>query len=67
MKHSFQGKFFYCTDLSKMTEAECQGQYFEYRDSGIYVQYNPLIDKDLLKTRTCEYTPKYRAYIFRDI
>ncbi|CAB4001908.1 voltage-dependent N-type calcium channel subunit alpha-1B-like isoform X1, partial [Paramuricea clavata] len=26
----FQGKFFYCTDPSKMFEDECKGQYFEY-------------------------------------
>ncbi|KAK2555559.1 Voltage-dependent calcium channel type A subunit alpha-1 [Acropora cervicornis] len=29
----FQGKFFYCDDASKMTEEECQGQYFEYDDN----------------------------------
>ncbi|KAJ7339584.1 hypothetical protein OS493_005987 [Desmophyllum pertusum] len=28
----FQGKFFLCDDSSKMTEEECQGQYFEYSD-----------------------------------
>ncbi|XP_025112114.1 voltage-dependent calcium channel type A subunit alpha-1-like isoform X8 [Pomacea canaliculata] len=26
----FSGKFFYCTDESKSTSEECQGQYFEY-------------------------------------
>ncbi|XP_047738439.1 voltage-dependent calcium channel type A subunit alpha-1 [Hyalella azteca] len=26
----FNGKFFYCTDLSIMTKAECQGEYFWY-------------------------------------
>ncbi|KAJ8934780.1 hypothetical protein NQ318_005622, partial [Aromia moschata] len=26
----FNGKFFYCTDASKFTEATCQGQYFVY-------------------------------------
>merc|ERR1712142_1371129 len=31
----FKGKFFMCTDLSKMTEAECQGYYFEFRDDDI--------------------------------
>ncbi|KAF5405242.1 hypothetical protein PHET_01289 [Paragonimus heterotremus] len=30
----FQGKFFYCNDISKMTREECQGQYFEYNDRG---------------------------------
>merc|ERR1719483_1827688 len=28
----FKGKFFTCTDFSKTTEAECQGQYFTYQD-----------------------------------
>ncbi|KAK3700089.1 hypothetical protein QZH41_015046, partial [Actinostola sp. cb2023] len=28
----FQGKFYTCTDPSKMTERECQGQFFEYED-----------------------------------
>jgi len=31
----FKGKFFMCTDLSKMTEEECQGQYVEYEDNDI--------------------------------
>lgn len=26
----FRGKFFYCTDLSKLTQEECQGQFFSY-------------------------------------
>ncbi|ESO92789.1 hypothetical protein LOTGIDRAFT_120374, partial [Lottia gigantea] len=26
----FKGKFFYCTDESKATREECQGQYFDY-------------------------------------
>lgn len=26
----FKGRFFYCTDASKNTETECQGQYFVY-------------------------------------
>ncbi|KAJ8968302.1 hypothetical protein NQ317_013709 [Molorchus minor] len=28
----FNGKFFYCTDASKFTEATCQGQYFVYEE-----------------------------------
>ncbi|XP_036926405.1 voltage-dependent L-type calcium channel subunit alpha-1S isoform X3 [Sturnira hondurensis] len=28
----FKGKFFYCTDLSKMTEEECRGHYYVYKD-----------------------------------
>ncbi|XP_036367714.1 voltage-dependent calcium channel type A subunit alpha-1 isoform X2 [Octopus sinensis] len=28
----FKGKFFYCTDMSKSTREECQGQYFDYED-----------------------------------
>jgi len=31
----FKGKFFYCTDLSKATEAECNGQYFSFIDADI--------------------------------
>ncbi|KAK3088414.1 hypothetical protein FSP39_018877 [Pinctada imbricata] len=26
----FKGRFFYCTDESKMTKEECQGQFFQY-------------------------------------
>ncbi|XP_076455033.1 voltage-dependent calcium channel type A subunit alpha-1-like [Babylonia areolata] len=29
----FSGRFFYCTDESKTTRDECQGQYFEYEGS----------------------------------
>ena len=28
-----------CTDFSKTTEAECQGEYFEYIDSGKYYRH----------------------------
>ncbi|XP_059533698.1 voltage-dependent L-type calcium channel subunit alpha-1S isoform X1 [Myotis daubentonii] len=28
----FKGKFFSCTDLSKMTEEECRGYYYVYKD-----------------------------------
>ncbi|KAM5301400.1 voltage-dependent L-type calcium channel subunit alpha-1S [Glossophaga mutica] len=28
----FKGKFFQCTDLSKMTEKECRGHYYVYKD-----------------------------------
>ncbi|XP_045040463.2 voltage-dependent L-type calcium channel subunit alpha-1S [Desmodus rotundus] len=28
----FKGKFFRCTDLSKMTEEECRGHYYVYKD-----------------------------------
>ncbi|XP_018307177.1 ca[2+]-channel protein alpha[[1]] subunit D isoform X1 [Mycetomoellerius zeteki] len=31
----FKGKFFYCTDASKMTEDECQGTYLEFENSNI--------------------------------
>lgn len=27
----FKGRFYYCTDLSKLTESECKGQFFNYR------------------------------------
>lgn len=27
----FKGKFYYCTDLSKLTKSDCQGQYFSYQ------------------------------------
>ncbi|CAH8494843.1 unnamed protein product [Dicrocoelium dendriticum] len=30
----FQGKFFYCNDVSKMTREQCQGQFFEYNGRG---------------------------------
>ncbi|KAF8796034.1 Voltage-dependent calcium channel type A like protein [Argiope bruennichi] len=29
----FNGKFFYCTDQSKLTEAACQGEFFEFSGS----------------------------------
>ena len=28
----FNGKFFYCTDISKSTADECQDQFFEFGD-----------------------------------
>ncbi|EPB69301.1 hypothetical protein ANCCEY_11612 [Ancylostoma ceylanicum] len=28
----FKGTFFSCNDLSKMTEAECRGEYIHYED-----------------------------------
>ncbi|CAL7937215.1 unnamed protein product [Xylocopa violacea] len=31
----FKGKFFYCTDASKMTKAECQGTYLEFENGNI--------------------------------
>merc|ERR1719411_1125159 len=31
----FKGKFFICSDLSKTTEAECQGYFFSYKDDDI--------------------------------
>ncbi|XP_019884382.1 muscle calcium channel subunit alpha-1 isoform X3 [Camponotus floridanus] len=31
----FKGKFFYCTDASKMTKDECQGTYLEFDDGNI--------------------------------
>ncbi|XP_020280944.1 muscle calcium channel subunit alpha-1 isoform X8 [Pseudomyrmex gracilis] len=31
----FKGKFFYCTDASKMTKNECQGTYLEFEDGNI--------------------------------
>ncbi|TGZ60418.1 hypothetical protein CRM22_008542 [Opisthorchis felineus] len=30
----FQGRFFYCNDVSKMTKEECHGQFFEYNERG---------------------------------
>ncbi|XP_029162363.1 muscle calcium channel subunit alpha-1-like [Nylanderia fulva] len=31
----FKGKFFYCTDASKMTKLECRGTYLEFEDGNI--------------------------------
>ncbi|XP_050450291.1 muscle calcium channel subunit alpha-1 isoform X2 [Cataglyphis hispanica] len=31
----FKGKFFYCTDASKMTQNECQGTYLEFEDGNM--------------------------------
>ncbi|GAA56330.1 voltage-dependent calcium channel type A subunit alpha-1 [Clonorchis sinensis] len=33
----FQGKFFYCNDLSKLTKEECQGYYFSYESGPVPV------------------------------
>ena len=27
----FNGKFFFCSDISKVTAEECQGEYFEFQ------------------------------------
>ncbi|KAG7199961.1 hypothetical protein KM043_014390 [Ampulex compressa] len=32
----FKGKFFYCTDASKMTKEECQGTYLEFENGNIH-------------------------------
>ncbi|KAG5317437.1 CAC1D protein, partial [Pseudoatta argentina] len=39
----FKGKFFFCTDASKMTEDDCQGTYLEFENSNI--------DKPIVKQR----------------
>ncbi|XP_018043907.1 PREDICTED: muscle calcium channel subunit alpha-1 isoform X5 [Atta colombica] len=39
----FKGKFFYCTDASKMSEEDCQGTYLEFENSNI--------DKPIVKHR----------------
>ncbi|XP_078798394.1 voltage-dependent L-type calcium channel subunit alpha-1C isoform X30 [Oryzias latipes] len=31
----FKGKFFYCTDSSKQTQAECRGSYIMYKDGDV--------------------------------
>ncbi|XP_070405065.1 voltage-dependent L-type calcium channel subunit alpha-1C isoform X18 [Nothobranchius furzeri] len=31
----FKGKFFYCTDSSKQTQAECRGSYITYKDGNV--------------------------------
>ena len=31
----FKGKFFMCSDLSKMTEDTCQGQFIIYKDGDL--------------------------------
>uniref|UniRef100_A0A3B4XW76 Voltage-dependent L-type calcium channel subunit alpha n=1 Tax=Seriola lalandi dorsalis TaxID=1841481 RepID=A0A3B4XW76_SERLL len=31
----FKGKFFYCSDTSKQTEAECRGSYIMYKDGDV--------------------------------
>uniref|UniRef100_A0A8C2E337 Voltage-dependent L-type calcium channel subunit alpha n=1 Tax=Cyprinus carpio TaxID=7962 RepID=A0A8C2E337_CYPCA len=31
----FKGKFFYCTDTSKQTQAECRGSYILYKDGNV--------------------------------
>ncbi|XP_068075602.1 voltage-dependent L-type calcium channel subunit alpha-1C isoform X9 [Danio rerio] len=31
----FKGKFFYCTDTSKQTQAECRGAYILYKDGNV--------------------------------
>ena len=31
----FKGKFFSCTDSSKTTEQDCQGQFIQYKDGDL--------------------------------
>ncbi|XP_076237355.1 ca[2+]-channel protein alpha[[1]] subunit D isoform X1 [Calliopsis andreniformis] len=40
----FKGKFFYCTDASKMTKDDCQGTYLEFENGNI--------NKPVMKERT---------------
>ncbi|CAH1786625.1 unnamed protein product [Owenia fusiformis] len=37
----FKGKFFYCTDESKRTAADCQGEYFDYSNSASEPEVRP--------------------------
>ncbi|KAK9498555.1 hypothetical protein O3M35_003162 [Rhynocoris fuscipes] len=47
----FNGKFFFCTDESKFTEAECHGEYFVFEDDSPL----PKAEKRLWKPRCFHY------------
>ncbi|CAH8533900.1 unnamed protein product [Schistosoma rodhaini] len=46
----FQGKFFYCNDVSKMTRDDCQGQFIDYNDRGV-----PFLQNRTWRTRDFNY------------
>ncbi|RTG85046.1 voltage-dependent calcium channel N type alpha-1B [Schistosoma bovis] len=46
----FQGKFFYCNDVSKMTRDDCQGQFIDYNDRG-----DPFLQNRTWRTRDFNY------------
>ncbi|KAI3378494.1 hypothetical protein SNEBB_008582 [Seison nebaliae] len=41
----FSGKFFYCTDISKMTKDECQGTFLNYDDTQNFDNLIPTVTK----------------------
>ncbi|KAK4469124.1 hypothetical protein MN116_006708, partial [Schistosoma mekongi] len=46
----FQGKFFYCNDVSKMTRDDCQGQFIDYNERG-----DPFLQNRTWRTRDFNY------------
>ncbi|XP_057290676.1 voltage-dependent calcium channel type A subunit alpha-1-like isoform X2 [Hydractinia symbiolongicarpus] len=45
----FQGKFFYCTDPSKMTREECQGSYYVFPNATSVVKNSPEVRERIWK------------------
>ncbi|CAH8493715.1 unnamed protein product [Heterobilharzia americana] len=46
----FQGKFFYCNDVSKVTRDDCQGQFIDFNDRGV-----PFLQNRTWRTRDFNY------------
>ncbi|KAH8859404.1 Voltage-dependent calcium channel type A subunit alpha-1 [Schistosoma japonicum] len=46
----FQGKFFYCNDVSKVTRDDCQGQFIDYNERG-----DPFLQNRTWRTRDFNY------------
>jgi len=55
----FKGKFFYCTDFSKTTEAECQGEFITFMDADI--------NKPVIEERIWERSDFHYDNVFKGI
>jgi len=56
----FKGKFFFCTDLSKTTEAECNGNFFSFIDSDIN---QPVIEERVWERSAFHYDNVVKAML----
>ena len=56
----FKGKFFMCTDLSKMTEDTCQGQFIVYKDGDLNY---PIVEERLWERNAFHYDNVAKAML----
>ena len=56
----FKGKFFMCTDLSKMTEDTCQGQFIVYKDGDLNY---PIVEERVWERNSFHYDNVAKAML----